>query len=74
MDFKQFSTSFYTKILATVCSGFEPNSLIINTNACTTRPLVSACMERGKSLTLNSFLLHFKQKYLQLSPAGFEPN
>ena len=52
---------------------FEPMELLIHTKACNTRPVVFACVERGKSLTLNNFLLHFKQKYLQLFAARFEP-
>ena len=43
-----------------------------HTKACTTRPLVQACVVGGKLMTLPNFILNFKAKYLQHGEAGFE--
>ena len=51
---------------------FEPIQLVMHAKACTTRPLVQACLEGGKLLTLANFNFYFKAKYLQRYEGGFE--
>ena len=61
MTLANFILNFKAKYLQQCEAGFERIKLAIHTKVRTTRPLVEACVVRGKLLTLTIFQPHFNQ-------------